>query len=491
MKNSTLLFLIILSFAVFAQVPQGINYQAIVRDVEGKPLPNGAAVTVEFIIKNAVSGTYNQTQATTVANDFGLVNLIIGLGDETTLAAFDWSKTPCTIEVKANGNSLGTQTMVSVPYAFRCGSVDGGGVSASNGLTKVGDDVQLGGIMTDDVTIDVADYVLDIKGANEIYLNSDIFEIKSKIGSAYVFGDGNSRIFAIGSLSGPASFVYRDGNEGAGKVLTADANGKATWQIPASSPWALNGTNVFRAMGNVGIGINIPNSPLHVLAGPNSVTRPTGVFVDVNQALIDSRAYIRFSQGGSGYENPFYIGTDFDNGINEIWAEDNLPIGFGVGNVERMRIAANGNVGIGVTNPSAKLEVGGDISGTGMLLFSAHAEESTVGGTANYVDFFGASSVVPELEMSNIPVYIPEGTSTLMIKVKGIATANLGMQVFFQLGTTNSTKFNVSTVEGTSSELVLNVGANTGWQDIKMMFSKAGSGSAGVYVKAYSIYVKN
>lgn len=159
-----------------------------------------------------------------------------------------------------------------------------------------------------------------------------------------------------------------DGTQANGYVFTSNASGLGSWAPAPSSPWTVNGSDVYRAGGKVGIGTNAPGVPLHLLAGPNSISRPTGVMLDINQTLTDHRAYLRFSQDGASLQNPFYIGTDFDNGINEIWDEDGMPLSFGVGNSERMRIDASGSVNIGrstAINTSTVLTVEKNVAGTG------------------------------------------------------------------------------------------------------------------------------
>ncbi|MBL0310273.1 MAG: hypothetical protein IPP77_11550 [Bacteroidetes bacterium] len=54
MKKYILLLLLplLLAATTFAQVPQKMNYQAVVRDNSGQPLSNGTNVTVRFMIHN-------------------------------------------------------------------------------------------------------------------------------------------------------------------------------------------------------------------------------------------------------------------------------------------------------------------------------------------------------------------------------------------------------------------------------------------------------
>ena len=56
-----------------------------------------------------------------------------------------------------------------------------------------------------------------------------------------------------------------DGTQGLGKVLVSDATGLATWSTPPVIPWTINGSNIFNSnAGNVGIGTTTPTAKLDV-----------------------------------------------------------------------------------------------------------------------------------------------------------------------------------------------------------------------------------
>jgi uncharacterized protein (TIGR02145 family) len=122
------LFLLIPSFLI-AQVPQGIPYQAVIRDNAGAPLVN-TPILVRFTLhQNTTDGAieYQETQSATT-NAFGVINTQFGTGTPTqgTFASIVWSNTSKFIQVEANdGNGyvdMGTQQMMSVPYAMYAGS---------------------------------------------------------------------------------------------------------------------------------------------------------------------------------------------------------------------------------------------------------------------------------------------------------------------------------------------------------------------------------
>ncbi len=107
-------------------VPQGIPYQAMIRDNNGAALVNTPVIVRFSLRQDAIDGTveYQETHNLTT-NAFGLVNTHFGTGTATqgTFANINWSNTTKFIQVEANTGSgfveMGTQQMMSVPFALK------------------------------------------------------------------------------------------------------------------------------------------------------------------------------------------------------------------------------------------------------------------------------------------------------------------------------------------------------------------------------------
>ena len=126
MRKLLLSMSIVLTVAfAYAQVPQGINYQAVVRDGGGNELANQAVSLRMTILQNNSTTVYQETHSATT-NDFGLVNLVIGQGTATQGAfnAIDWStgnyfaQTEVDVTGGTNYALMGSQQLMSVPYAM-------------------------------------------------------------------------------------------------------------------------------------------------------------------------------------------------------------------------------------------------------------------------------------------------------------------------------------------------------------------------------------
>lgn len=126
MKRILILCMGLLAFATtFAQSPQGINYQAVVRNSDGEIVPNQSVGIRISILTSLPSTVYAETH-NVVTNEFGLVTLVVGNGNVTqgSFSTIDWANGPyyLQLEIDVNGGTnylmLGSQQLMSVPYAL-------------------------------------------------------------------------------------------------------------------------------------------------------------------------------------------------------------------------------------------------------------------------------------------------------------------------------------------------------------------------------------
>jgi len=118
----------------FGQVPQSINYQAVLRNASGQILQNQNAImkfTIHQATANGIS-VYEETQ-TTATDEYGLVNLQIGEGTPTIgpFSAIQWGTNSYFLQVQGNIGAgyvdLGTTQFVTVPFAMVADTVLHGG----------------------------------------------------------------------------------------------------------------------------------------------------------------------------------------------------------------------------------------------------------------------------------------------------------------------------------------------------------------------------
>jgi hypothetical protein len=130
------LHLLITSF-LWAQAPQGIPYQAVMRNADGSVMAS-SAVNLTFMIHDATAtGTvvYQESHALT-SNAQGLVSCVVGSGvvSQGNFASINWNGGAKFLQVMMGSDAslvdLGTQQMLSVPYALHSKSAE----SISNGI---------------------------------------------------------------------------------------------------------------------------------------------------------------------------------------------------------------------------------------------------------------------------------------------------------------------------------------------------------------------
>ena len=120
------LTVILISTMGFAQAPEKMSYQAIVRDVAGELVSEQTIGMRISILQTSATGTvvYQETH-TPSSNVNGLVSLEIGDGSSSNdFSAIDWSAGPYFIktetdpEAGSNYTITGVSQLMSVPFAL-------------------------------------------------------------------------------------------------------------------------------------------------------------------------------------------------------------------------------------------------------------------------------------------------------------------------------------------------------------------------------------
>lgn len=127
MKLYQFLTLFFLTLGIYAQMPEKISYQAIVRNTDGEILGNSTIGIKISILQQTTNGqeVYQESHLP-LTNENGLMTLQIGTGTvlKGTFTDIDWSNGPFFLETQMDLNGgvnysiTGLTELLSVPYAL-------------------------------------------------------------------------------------------------------------------------------------------------------------------------------------------------------------------------------------------------------------------------------------------------------------------------------------------------------------------------------------
>ncbi|MFN8288121.1 MAG: hypothetical protein U0V74_15300 [Chitinophagales bacterium] len=406
---------------VSAQAPQAFNYQAVARNSAGALLAQGSLVDVRFTLRDlSATGTvvYKEEHVSVAVNQFGLFSVEVGNGTplQGSFSSLSWSTSKfLQVEFKLHNagtyDDMGTTQLLSVPYSLvsqtalsssqwesvgnNIKNANSGTVSV-NGNLGVGTNTPVNKIQLHDSS--GFDYRIQLTNQNTGATAGDGTTLRLSATNFIVNNQESTGTINLGVSGGNGVYIASNnnvgignnspstkldvngqvkisgGSPGAGKVLTSDANGLATWQLPTgggatgatgstgpqgvtgptgptgASYWAANVNEIYNLnSGNVGIGTPAPSAKLNVLttAARAANFESNGLITEVALKTSNGERAEWWVNGNDAFftvSNPagkmYIANSNAGNGIT---------------------ISAANNIGVGNGNPLERLDVTGAI----------------------------------------------------------------------------------------------------------------------------------
>jgi hypothetical protein len=432
-------FLLISFSNLKAQAPSQFRFQAVGRDENGKLLSN-TPLAVRFAIRTGAENgpvAYRE-QHNVITDEYGHFNASVGTGIVLTgdFNQIPWSSASHFLQIEYNDGSgykdLGASALLSVPYAIysnQSGFASSASVNiitnpafsgrgtSSEPLDLARQNATLGQVLkwngstwspaednnTDNQQLILNGTMLTISGGNTVALPPPIvytagqgiqisgnsitntgdlsptneLQTISKSGNQIILSQGGGFVIdevndADADPNNELQLLNRVGN-----TITLSQNGGSVDLSDLGSKWGLNGQDISRVVGNVGIGTNTPETKLH-LAG--------AIFIDALQGNY------RIGQPGTG--NQWWIATN-GAGTDLQWLArpaNGTPFA-------RMILKSDGKLGLGEVNPNANVVIGQNLdtiqrSFPNMTIGNSLGGALGLGNSENSV-FFGSGFQVP------------------------------------------------------------------------------------------------
>jgi hypothetical protein len=396
MKLILTFFIIIIINFTFSQAPEGINYQAVLRNtVTGTVIPNGSVNVQIKIISGTATGAviYQEIHPGLLTNQ-GLVNLVIGKGlpQTGTFASIPWSSggnffVNTALQIGGIGayQDFGTQQLMSVPYALYAKFAGNqlnqwryGNTAPASGLGNLGDfflDLVTGNVHYKNSTT-TWQLTGNIKGPQGI---QGIIGLTGPAGATGATGaqgpigltgpagatgaTGAQGLIGLTGpagatgtqgpigLTGPAGATGATGTQGPiGLTGPAGATGATGAQGPAGLTGPAGATGATGAQGPIGLTGPAGATGATGTQGPIGLTGPTGAQGPIGLTGPAGANGATGPQGPIGLSGPAGInGTNGNNGLNAL--------------INTTTEAAGANC----INGGTKIETGIDANGNGVL----------------------------------------------------------------------------------------------------------------------------
>lgn len=316
-----ILLLLTLTIAAQTGTPKLINYQAVIRGAAGNPLPNKTIKIVFDLHEAGASGPiiFNEVQTVTT-NSLGLVSTQIG--KVNNLSVVSWTNGPYFLDLLvdttggSNFTTVGSQQLVSVPFALYAGNATTYSPSANISITSPGNVIDLTPTLPSSVTVGDCTGLSTIP---QLTIDANGRTIGATQDTANVSGD----------ITGPLSNQSVIGIQGVpvvaatpqlGQVLGYTTNGWAPvspttaagpWSYAAGSVFPTNnpltdkvmigqssGSSLLNVVNNAGSGVT--NAPVVTISNSNSAYSSSAVLSVTNFSGTGAAAvYVQNAQPGN------------------------------------------------------------------------------------------------------------------------------------------------------------------------------------------------
>lgn len=340
MKKMTILCAVLLmTVGAFAQAPEKMSYQAIIRNASNNVVASSPVGMKISILQGSVSGVavYEETQ-TPSSNTNGLVTLEIGGGTVVSgnFASIDWADGPYFIKTETdptggtNYSITGTSQLLSVPYALHAGTVSQENQTVTDVLQNGNNAGGQNLINLDTLAIGVsnpntAKLVIDADGGQGIDLST--YDSYANMRVLQNSNNAFDKDMYFGLGSGPVSHLHFYSNNTETMIVKNENVGigslSPTERLDVFGNINLTGFLKFQGTNTIFGNPNDVYGNFRVLQN-NSTIQQDGMFINMNSSGI-STAHLRF-YAGSGAPRMFID-------------------------------ASNGNVGIGTTTPQRSLHI--------------------------------------------------------------------------------------------------------------------------------------
>tara|TARA_B100001758_G_scaffold247340_1_gene264824 strand:- start:2759 stop:5551 length:2793 start_codon:yes stop_codon:yes gene_type:complete len=192
----------------------------------------------------------------------------------------------------------------------------------------------------------------------------------------------NGTHFSVDGTSAAFNFTTNS-TSGYASTFEMDDSGLSIGHNSASRKIFLKTANTTRLTvrddGRVGIGTTSPDSLLHLESSSGDTVLK--IEADIDDNAEGDNPIILFAQDGGQVQGSVGLNVDNNLLIANQWENNDSDIVFNAFNVERMRIKGSGNVGIGTSSPTQKLDVVGSANISSNLTV---AGSLSVGGTTQF-----------------------------------------------------------------------------------------------------------